>query len=490
MNLEQLRQERAQLAAQAEEILARSETTIEGPDRGAFDAAVARIEEIDADLERRAVLTRSIAGRPDVVRESGDGAAGAGHLIDRARSVNVNRGAGRAELLERAGHAGGPGTHEGAVLVRDAARAAISSWSDRSDVPADFQECAERIVAGPDKYSAGVAEWVAVGSDPTYERAFRTYLTGGPAALMGDEALAMRKVQTFLSERAMSEGSIAAGQAAVPPMLDPLVVLSNAGQANSFRQLCTIKTIATQTWRGITSAGISAEWTAEASEFTDASPTLTQPTITPIKGDAYCQLSWELLDDSSLMADLASLFADARDRLEATAFCTGSGSTSPTGITTALDLTTASRLSCTTASVVGVVDLYKMDGALPPRWRRNANWMANKSVLNEVRQAVNTTVANYSPWVDFAGDMPSKAIGYGVYEASGLSTSTASNADCLILGDWRGGMYIVDRTPTVIASTPWIVGTNRRPIGATGVAMHFRVGSDVVVPSAFIMLRR
>jgi HK97 family phage major capsid protein len=298
-------------------------------------------------------------------------------------------------------------------------------------------------------------------------------------------------MQNFLAERAMSEGSIGAGQAAVPPMLDPLLVLSNAGQANSFRQLCTIKTITTQTWRGITSAGVSAEWTAEAAEMTDASPALTQPTITPVKGDAYVQLSWELTEDSGLMADLAMLFADARDRLEATAFCTGApASTQPTGITTALDLVTTSRLSCTTSGTVGVVDLYKMDGALPPRWRANANWMGNKAVLNEIRQAVNTTIANASPWVDFSGNMPSKAIGYGVFEASGRSTATASGTDCLILGDWRGGMYLVDRLPTVVASTPWIVGANRRPIGATGVAMHFRVGSDVVVPSAFIMLRR
>lgn len=478
---------RARLATLERDLktLARQPGDLSPADRSQWDNGLVEVDQLRGQIAERTIRAQGLSGGSGVTADTGDGAAGAG----RYRDVHVGRHVDQHDMLARAGDAGGSNTREGGALLRDAARSAIDGWAGRSDVTPEAQQTAENIVGGSDKYSAGVAEWVAVASEPVYERAFRTFIVGGPSALMGDEAQAMRRVQSYMAERAMSEGSVAAGLAAVPPMLDPLIVLSNSGEANSFRQLCTIKTITTQTWKGITSAGISCEWTAENAEFTDASPTFTAPSISPVKGDAYVQLSWELAEDSALVSDLGMLFADARDRLEATAFCSGTGATQPTGVTTALDLVTASRLSCTTASVVGLVDLYRMDGALPPRWRRNANWMANKSVLNEVRQAVTTAVANVSPWVDFAGDMPSKAIGYGVYEASGLSTTTSSNTDCLILGDWRG-MYIVDRLPTVIGSTPWVLGANRRPIGATGVAMHFRVGSDVVVPSAFIMLRR
>lgn len=488
MTSDQIRQRLNALEGELES-LAHRPGALDGAERARWDLATSEAAALKAELAERTEHTRWLASRPaGTTTETGDGAAGVARYRD---DVNINRGAGAAELMSRAEDAGGARTRAGGQLLVDAARSAINEWAHRSDVTPEAQETAEAIVRSGDKYSAGVAEWVAVGSDPLYERAFRTMIVGGPAALMGDEAMAFRKVQGWLSERAMSEGSIAAGQAAVPPMLDPLIVLSNSGQQNSFRQLCTIKTITTQTWKGITSAGISAEWTTENSEFTDASPTFTQPSISPLKGDAYCQLSWELLEDSSLMTDVSMLFADARDRLEATAFCTGlPASTQPTGVCSALDLTTSSRLSCTTSGIVGLVDLYRMDGALPPRWRRNASWMANKTVLNEIRQSVTTAVANQSPWVDFSGDMPSKAIGYPVWEASGMSSSTSSNSDSVVLGDFRGGMYIVDRLPTTIISSPWILGSNRRPIGATGVAMHFRVGSDVVVPSAFIMLRR
>jgi HK97 family phage major capsid protein len=49
----------------------------------------------------------------------------------------------------------------------------------------------------------------------------------------------------------------------VPFTLDPTIILTNAGSANPYRQYANVKTTATNDWNGVTSAGVSAEWTGE-----------------------------------------------------------------------------------------------------------------------------------------------------------------------------------------------------------------------------------
>src|SRR5947208_2812794 len=67
---------------------------------------------------------------------------------------------------------------------------------------------------------------------------------------------------------ALNEGSTTQGGFLVPPFLDPTIILTNVGTTNPFRSISTVKSIMTQTWKGVTSAGVTAEWTAEASEMT------------------------------------------------------------------------------------------------------------------------------------------------------------------------------------------------------------------------------
>jgi HK97 family phage major capsid protein len=120
----------------------------------------------------------------------------------------------------------------------------------------------------------------------------------------------------------------------VPFTLDPTIILTNAGSANPYRQVATVKTTTTNDWNGVTSAGVSAEWTAEGIEAADASPTVGQLKITPQKADAYLFGSFEVLSDSDFAQQLPELLADAKDRIEETAFAVGTGSGQPYGIMT------------------------------------------------------------------------------------------------------------------------------------------------------------
>lgn len=490
MNTELLRQERAALQTEAEDILSRSESTLEGADRTRFDEITCRLLEVNDLLERRHTLARSLTG---ATVDTGDGAQAAGQLIDRARTVNVNRDADPAATLDRATSAGGVHTRDGGLLLRDAARATIDAWSDRSDIPPEWQESAARIVDRGDRDSRQVAEWVAAAGGPGYEQAWRAYMVGGAANVMGDDARELQRVQRFLSDRAMNEGSISAGGAAVPPFLDPTIIVTNAGSTNPFRSIADVRTITTQTWLGVTSQGVVAEWTAEAAEMTESSPTFQQPSIVPVRMDAYAQGSWELAEDTSIVSDIGRLFADARDNLEATAFAVGTGSTQPFGIVTELQSTTASRVNATTNGAFGAVDVFALDSALPARWRPNASWVSHQAYWNRTRQFATGGSPQSAFWVDFGPGRPSTLIGHAVYEASAmqstLSTATASNDDVVVLGDFSRGFVIVDRTPMRVVTNPVVIGTNRRPTGEMGWALFTRVGSRCIIPDAFRMLR-
>jgi HK97 family phage major capsid protein len=79
------------------------------------------------------------------------------------------------------------------------------------------------------------------------------------------------------------------------------------------------------------------QWTAEAAEVADASPTLGSPSIPVYKGDAFVPFSFEVQGDAvNFMQELGKLLVDGAEQLNATAYTTGTGSGQPTGIITSL----------------------------------------------------------------------------------------------------------------------------------------------------------
>lgn len=103
------------------------------------------------------------------------------------------------------------------------------------------------------------------------------------------------------------------------------------------RQISRVVQTTSDTWQGVTSAGVTAEWTAEAAEMADASPTLAGPSIPVFKGDAFVPFSFEVEGDAvGFLTELGKLLMDGAEQLNATAYTTGNGTTAPKGIITAL----------------------------------------------------------------------------------------------------------------------------------------------------------
>jgi HK97 family phage major capsid protein len=202
----------------------------------------------------------------------------------------------------------------------------------------------------------------------------------------------------------------------VPYQLDPQIIIAGTGSVNPMRDLATVLPTAQNEIRVVTSLGVSASWDAEAAEVSDDSPTLVQPSLTAFKGQAFVPVSIELFEDSDLQRQVADLFADAKAQLEATAFTTGTGSAQPQGVITGVAAVGGSVVT-SAGSALALADIIANQNALPPRWRANAVWMANLTMINAARQL---PLYSNGPSIVNDSTTPPRALGWALYENSAM----------------------------------------------------------------------
>jgi len=338
----------------------------------------------------------------------------------------------------------------------------------------DAKEKLDDLLHTDNRHAPLIARHMLLTGSPEYHDQFREYV-------------ASRGTYVGEAMRAAMSLTDANGGYLVPFTLDPTIILTNAGAANPFRQISSIKTIATDTWNGVTSAGVSAEWTAEGTEVADASPTLGQPTITPKKADAWVFGSYEVLADSGFASELGKLLADAKDRLEAAAFATANtGATIPRGVVAAVAAVTASIVTSATTGALVVGDIYNTSDALRPRDAAQASWAANKKVYSKIRQF--DTAGGGAFWANLGMGVPNLLLGQPQYEASAMAAAVTTGANILLAGNFAE-FYIIDRVGMSVMYEPMVKGTNGRPSGQGGWFAFWRVGSDVVDPAAFRLLQ-
>lgn len=469
-----IRARQAELQPEITRLSTTEDITAEDNER--LDGMLAEWDTLEVELaplvERQERIERVAAAT--VVRESGDGAA----AVSRAReSFNVISRPSADEVFDIRSIGG----ERAPLELRDRASRAIELAP--KFVTDAHRESAQRIVDTDDRQGSK-ARWILEHGSPAYHEAFYEFMRNphaGPTQGRGDRA-------------AMSLTG-ANGGFLVPFTLDPTIILTNDGAENPFREISTIKSITTDDWNGVTSAGVTAEWIAEATEVADGSPTVAQPSITPVKADAYIQGSMEVVADSAISGEISGLIADAKARLESAAFAVGNGTTQPQGIVTALQLVTASRVAGSSGAAGAadfvVADVYAVDNALPPRHRNNASWVAEHSTYNRIRQFATGTGPQHGFWTDLGGGRPPLLLGYNTYKSSSMDSTivSGSNDDILILGDFRRGFYIVDRMGLELQFNPLVLGSNRRPTGEVAWVAFWRVGSEAVDPNAFRMLR-
>ncbi|MBX9425433.1 phage major capsid protein [Streptomyces lateritius] len=357
------------------------------------------------------------------------------------------------------------------------AKSAVEKMGGANDA---VRATATHILEQWDDGDSRIARLCLATSSPEYLRAWSKVAAGRGHMISPDEQKAL--------ERAMSLTDSAGGYL-VPFQLDPTVIITANGSRNQIRQVARQVVATGDTWNGVSSGAVAWSWDAEATEVSDDATTFAQPQIPVYKAAGFVPISIEALEDeANVTQEVARLLAFGRDVLESSAFVTGTGVGQPTGIVTAL-AGTSSEIATTTAETFAAADIYKLDGALPARYRSNASWLANRGIYNLVRQF--DTNGGAQLWERINADVPPMLLGRPALESEDMDASwnTAAAGDNYIsvYGDFSN-YVIADRVGMTVEFIPHLVGANRRPTGQRGWYAYYRVGADSVNDGAFRML--
>jgi len=372
--------------------------------------------------------------------------------------------------------------HMGEREFRQGLADSILRAQERYEMPEGYTGSLEKFVKRH-KRDASWAQNILARMRPEYIDAFEKVATGTDPAFLSD-----------VERAAMAVGTNTAGGYLVPTHLDPTLILTNNGVSNVIRGISRVVTLTggANKWNGVTTAGATASWDAELTEVSDDTPAVGPVQIPVYSAKALVMASIEAFEDiTGLAADVQMLLADARDRLEAAAHATGSGSGQPTGIFTALDANTNVEIAMTTnAAGLALSDLQKVRRQLGVRWRSRASWLMNPVFLGYIQALGTALSASYS--TDITQSYTDRLIGRPVVESdeapSTEQTTTVDNV--LAFGDFSNYVIVDKPGSTSIEFIPHFFNTsNNLPDGRRGWYMHFRNGADSVNDLAFRLLQ-
>lgn len=455
----------------------------------------ARLGEIDAELEALAALTdptdEDAARAEALVIEAEERRQERSEIMERGERISRAATVAKAEGREISGASFmhmqkvEPYATDLRMLdveqVRDAARSILDRQEARHLAP-EQKEHADSLIGRMD---GRLGKLIVSTSRPEYRSAFAKYISGRESLLSNDERRAVEEARTAL---ALADAN---GGYAVPALLDPSIIFTGNGVANPMRQVARVVTGMDDTWRGVTSAGITASWDSEAIQVSDDGPTLGTATVVSHKAAAFVPFSVEIEGDwAGLATEMSMLFGEAKDTLETTAFATGSGIVdNPYGILTDLFAASATvGVLPTTDGAFGAVDVRAIFGALGARYRPNASFMSSIDTMNEVR-GFDTSGGLSNQTVDLTQPYNFQVLGRPYYENSGFPdfTGTTGAANIMVVGDFRN-YVIFDRIGSRVEFIPHLMGANNRPSGQRGLYFWWRVGGKTVNTNAFRLL--
>jgi HK97 family phage major capsid protein len=334
-----------------------------------------------------------------------------------------------------------------------------------------------------------LAAYLIATSNPAYRSAFQKATGSLHPVFTPEEGRAVQEVQTI--QRAMAIGSGGAGGFAVPVVIDPTIILTAQGSSNALLSRARVETITTDRWKGLSSAGVSWKFDAEAATANDNSPTITQPEVAAQRADGFIPYSIEIGQDWPGFAEaMSEMLGRGYRELLADKLITGSASSTPRGLVSRLVLQTSPDVSTAVAAsgVIAASDIYAMWARLPERHRDEATWLSSTSVQNAIRQ-LGTVDPNFT--VNITESAIPRLFGreYPMTDYMDSAAAGTAAANELIVGNMKGYL-VAQRAGMNIEFVPMLFDvTNNRPTGQRGWFAYARVGADVVDPTAFQLLQ-
>ena len=433
----------------------------------AFEEARSKVEAIDADIEAHEARIGELAAIEARARKAADVPfrTNLGGVADSPYDIDLRSAPRSAEVV---------------ADVQERAKRAL----DQANLTDEQRHVADGFLRnGTTDRGGALSRHIIATGRPEYRSAFAKLTTQQHPLLSAEEARAVEEV------RSLNIGTDSAGGYLMPFTLDPTIILTNNGAINPIRDLATVRTVATDNWQGVSTAGVTAAYGAESSVVADGTPTLAQPSVAIHKAHAFVPFTMEAEDDlANLGNDTVTMFADAKARLEANKFTLGTGSAQPYGVITAVSAVSGSKVAAITDDAYVVGDVYALQQNLPARYRAQASWMAALPVINLTRQFGSSL--GHAFLSDLAGGQPPLLLGQRLVENSemdGVINSSAVNY-ILLYGDFSA-YRIHDRIGLSVELVPHLFDTSTgRPTGERGWYARWRNGANVVDANAFRVL--
>ena len=326
-----------------------------------------------------------------------------------------------------------------------------------------------------------IAKMVLLTENDAYRSAFVKGVTQTNPAYTAEESAA-------LNEFRAASLTNAAGGFGVPVLIDPTIILTSGAADAPILRVARVETITTKDWKGVSSAGVSWSYDAEATAVSDDAATLAQPSIDSYTARGFIPYSVEVSQDYPGFAEeMRRLLDQGYIDLIASQSMTGS---TPVGIFTALDANTNVEVVTTTDGAFGAVDLLKAWKSLPERYRSRSSWFMHTDVENEIRTfAASSDGAYYT--VNLAEGGIGNLFGRPVYTTDYAPefTGTTGAANILVVGDFSNFVIAQRAGMTVELVQHLFDVTNNRPTLQRGWLAYARHGFDSVNDLAFRLLQ-
>lgn len=327
-----------------------------------------------------------------------------------------------------------------------------------------------------------IARRLLVTENKDYRSAFMKMACQPNAVLTAEEG---RAVNAFMEFREMNITTDGDGGFGVPVLIDPTIILDAQGTPNPFFAMSRVETITTDTWKGVSSAGVSWSFDAESAEVSDDSPTLAQPSVPVHKAQGLIPFTIEVgMDYPGFAAEMSMLLSEGYSELLVDKFTIGTGSGQPTGIITALD-GSASEIDVATTNVLAAADVNGAWAALPARYRPNATWMTHTTVNNTI-QALGSGGDSAEFTVTWTAEgvtvLKGRPFVTNDYIEDDFATSVVP---FLVVGDFRN-FLIAQRAGMSVELVPHLFHTTTNlPKGERAWYAWARVGSDSINDKGF-----
>ena len=277
-----------------------------------------------------------------------------------------------------------------------------------------------------------------------------------------------------------------AGGYAVPYVLDPTLILTSNGQANPLRQIARVESIMGNTWKGLTTAGISVARGTEAAAVDPDAVVFGQPSVTVDSIKAEIQFSIESDEDwPRLQSEMAMVIQDAKDYEESESFVNDTGAADHAeGVIYGLAATSDVG---TTGDGLTIDDPGRLASRLPDRYEPNASWLGHRAVFSELDRLARA--AGFNEPSIAAANQPT-LLGYPRYYSSAMESDFVTAAgDILLFGDFKAGFLIVDRIGLSIEIDPHVRDGDGKWTGSRALLAHWRNSSLILVDNAFRLMK-